>query len=182
MNIGELKNLINKIVKDASLLKNEYTDEKNAPVNYACIFSQNNDQFDLLVKTAKQIGKIIKETETGPLFQIYPLETICGQLKLLKIRRPDKTRFESGDADFTIKDFRNFKKKYGSQKFFKLIKREDFEMVELANPGFNVRAYFSNPPLDKQLIINYRGRVPCLPVGREQPSCAKATEGKQTTR
>ncbi len=106
-----------------------------------------------MIEAAEKIGKVIKETSTGLLFQIEPLETISGVLKLLKIRIPDPTRPEEGDADFTVSNFSNFKNKYLSKNGFELIKREDFVMIELMDPEFNVRAYFSNPPLDKQLGI-----------------------------
>ncbi len=106
-----------------------------------------------MLEAAKKIGKIIKETPTGPLFLIGPLETVSGPLKLLKIRKYDPTRPELGDADFTISNFQEFEKKYLSKPNFKLIRRPNFYMIELMDPEFNVRAYFSNPPLDKQLNI-----------------------------
>ena len=34
---------------------------------------------------------------------------------------------------------------------FKLIERPSMEMIELMEDGADVRVYFSNPPLDKQL-------------------------------
>jgi len=149
-----LKNLVKEIVEKATALKNKYTDEKHAPVNYACVFSQNDEEFNILSASAKQIGDVIKETPTGPLFHILPLDTVSGQLKLLKIRQADKTRPERGDADFTVDTYQDFKKKHISQDIFKLIKKDDFEMIELMESGYDVRAYFSNPPLDKQLNIN----------------------------
>ena len=36
---------------------------------------------------------------------------------------------------------------------FKILRKPDFYMIELMDPDFDVRAYFSNPPLDKQLKI-----------------------------
>lgn len=153
MNEEHLKKSIQDIVEKANKLKNKHTLEINAPVNYACIFSQNKDEYTNLLELVKKIGKVIKETPTGPLFQIYPIKTVAGLLKLLKIRRPDSTRPERGDADFTVTNFIDFKKKYLSKKEFKLIKRENFEMIELMDLEFDVRTYFSNPPLDKQFNI-----------------------------
>lgn len=101
----------------------------------------------------QNIGNVIKETPTGPLFHITPLNTVAGKLQLLKIRKPDATRPELGDADFTVTNYAEFKKKCLSQRGFKLIVRENFEMIELVDPQFNVRAYFSNPPLNEQLKI-----------------------------
>lgn len=153
MNDEKLKKLVSGIVGRASILKNKYTDQQNACVNYACIFSQNDFEYNILIKAAENIGNIIKQTPTGPLFHIEQINTISGQLKLLKIRHPDKTRPERGDADFTVKDYDNFKKKYILEDRFKLIERENFEMIELIDPAFDVRAYFSNPPIDKQFNI-----------------------------
>ncbi len=153
MNVKNLIKSVQEIVKRANTLKDKHTSEKNAPVNYACVFCQNDEQYDSLVALAQEIGKVIEETLTGPLFHIQPLDTIAGKLQLLKIRKPDATRPELGDADFTVSNYPEFKKKYLSQKGFSLIIRKSFEMIELTDSKFNVRAYFSNPPLNKQLKI-----------------------------
>jgi hypothetical protein len=158
MDASDLKQFVQEIVKEAADLKKKHTSEEKALVNYACIFCQSDKQYDDLVALAKEIGKVIEETPTGPLFHIKPLNTVAGKLQLLKIRRPDATRPELGDADFTVSNYPEFKKKYLTQKGFKLMfsnytTRKNFEMIELADPKFNVRAYFSNPPLDKQLGI-----------------------------
>lgn len=146
-----LKNLVADIVKRSRELKNKHTAEIDAKVNYACIFSQNDNEFAEFKKLAGQIGRVIEETPSGPLFQIKPLDTVSGLLRLLKIRNPDKTRPERGDADFTVSNYSAFKKKYLSQGNFKLISREKFEMIELMDSDFNVRAYFSSKPLIKDL-------------------------------
>lgn len=91
-----LKSLVANIVKESRELKNKHTDEIDAPVNYACVFSRSDDEFMELKKCAGQIGKVIEKTPSGPLFHIQPLDTVSGKLKLLKIRKPDKTRPECG--------------------------------------------------------------------------------------
>jgi len=153
MEITTLMQLIEEIVKKVSGLKNKYTSEKNALVNYACIFSQNKEQFNDLLAVAQRIGSVIEETPTGPLYHIQPLKTVAGNLRLLKIRKPDPTRPELGDADFTVENYPEFKRKYLSQKGFSLIVRKNFEMIELVDSQFNVRAYFSSLPLNKQFGI-----------------------------
>ena len=154
MKTEDLKTIIQEIVRQSTDLKNKYIRNKNIPVNYACIFSQNKKEYNELLEATRKIGSVIEETPTGLLFQINSLKTVSGVLKLLKIRVPDVTRPERGDADFTISNFTYFKKKYLHRDGFKLIKkREDFEMLELMDSRFDVRAYFSNPPLDKQLGI-----------------------------
>ena len=153
MNVNDLKIKIKNIVKKATALKNKHADEIDAPVNYACIFSQSKEEYANLIDVTQKIGRIVKETPTGPLFHIEPLQTVSGVLKLLKIRIPDPTRPELGDADFTVSNFPEFEKRHLSKMGFKLIKRKNFVMVELKDPEFDVLAYFSNPPLDLQLGI-----------------------------
>ena len=154
MDVKNLKSMIQKIVEQACVLKDKHTNQKNAHVNYACIFSQSEKEYKELIEISGKIGKVVEEMVSGLLFQIKPLNTVAGTLQLLKIRIPDVTRPERGDADFTVSNYPEFKRKYLSQKRFKLLKkREDFEMIELVGPGFNVRVYFSNPPLDEQLGI-----------------------------
>jgi len=51
---------------------------------------------------------MIQKTEKGSLFKIFPIATIAGELQLLKIRNPDSTRPERGDADFTVFDYLSF--------------------------------------------------------------------------
>lgn len=89
----DLKRLINEIVYQADILKKKFVKEL-APVNYACIFCQNEKEYTLFTNLAKKIETIIQDTKTGPLFQIEPLITVAGNLKLLKIRQPDPTRTE----------------------------------------------------------------------------------------
>lgn len=102
------------------------------------------------MKTATQLGRVIHETPTGPLFHIKPFETCAGLLKLLKIRKAYEDRPEKGDTDFTIENFEEFKTTYLKKPYFKLIQRPNFEMIELDDDS-DVLVYFSNPPLDKQL-------------------------------
>jgi hypothetical protein len=151
MNPQELIKLVQSIVQQASQLKNQHTTEHDACVNYACIFSQNLEEQNQFIAAAHQIGKVIQETPSGPLFQITPMMTISGSLQLLKIRKPDPTRPERGDADFTVSDYTSFKNKYLAEPGFSLIERKDFEMIELIDSNYNVRTYFSHPPLDQQL-------------------------------
>ena len=41
----------------------------------------------------------------------------------------------------------------GGRGFLLIVKNDNFEMIELVDSNFNIRVYFSNPPLDKQLGI-----------------------------
>ena len=146
----DLQKLIREVVEQAQKLSDKYVGGAAGKVTYACIFAQNQKEYELLTRSAGLLGSVIKNTPTGPLFNIAPLDTVAGRLKLLKIRLPDKTRPERGDADFAVKDYSAFKKSCISRPGFKLIVRETSEMIELMDPDFNVRVYFSNPPVDKQ--------------------------------
>ena len=41
MDLEDLKNLVKDIVNKATILKNKHIEYKDTPINYACIFSQN---------------------------------------------------------------------------------------------------------------------------------------------
>ncbi len=153
MTTNDLQRKIQRIVKEAKKLKDKHTDQYDALVNYVCIFCQSDKEFEEHLKPAKKLGKTIKQTSTGPLFQIEPLETVAGKVQLLKIRKPDPTRPQRGDADFTIKDYQSFKEKYLKLPKFNLIVRPEFKMIELRDPNFNVLTYFSHPTLEKLLTI-----------------------------
>ena len=151
MSTDDFKQLIQGIVQHSCALKNQHTAEKDAQVNYAAVFAQNEKEYKELYEVATQLGKVIQSTPTGDLFQVGGIDTAAGKLRLLKIRKPDTTRPERGDADFTVTNYLTFKSTHLPKSEFKLIERKDFEMIELVDQKFNVRAYFSNPPLDQQL-------------------------------
>jgi len=150
-----MENLVKNIVKNAKILKDKYTDQKDALINYACIFCQSDKEEKNFLKLAHELGTVIQETKAGPVFKIPPLNTVAGKLQLLKIRNPDLARPERGDADFSITDYLSFKEKYLNKPGFSLIQKENFEMIELYEKGSNVRVYFSFPPLDEQLGLKY---------------------------
>ncbi len=153
MDQEDLKNIAKDIVRKATYLKNKYTDQKEAPVSYVAIFCQNDDEFEEFTKIVKKFSSVIDETPTGFHYKIPPLNTVSGPFQILKIRVPDKTRPERGDADYNVKNFEEFKKKHLPLKCFKLIKRKNHEMIELMEPGADVRVYFSNPHIDKLLGV-----------------------------
>ncbi|MEK7138320.1 MAG: hypothetical protein AAB787_02310 [Patescibacteria group bacterium] len=155
MNPKEFEDLIRTIVAEASKLRDTKTTDHQAPVNYACVFSQSEQEYESLLVIVRQLGKAVQETEMGPVFYIEPMKTISGNLRIVKIRKPDPKRKERGDADFTITDYTTFKKTYLGEPGFGLIERPSMEMIELADPAFNVLAYFSNPPLGKVLNLDF---------------------------
>jgi hypothetical protein len=148
------EDLLKEIVREAQALKDAHTNETDARVNYACVFAKTDREYADLLRHADNLGRPVRETPTGPLYLIPPLQTSAGPLRLLKIRTPDVTHFDRGDADFTVSDYAAFKHRVLSTPGFSLIVRaEGFEMVELMDPAYRVRAYFSNHPLDEQLGV-----------------------------
>jgi len=155
MNTDQFKTLVQTVVAEAARLRDTYTNEHKAPVNYACIFSQSESEHQSLVEVASSLGKIVQETAMGPVFYTDTINTIAGSLRIIKIRKPDPKRIEQGDADFTVVDYSAFKQTYLGKPGFDIIKRPEMEMVELVDPSFNVLAYFSNPPLGKVLNLDF---------------------------
>ena len=150
----EFNNIISYIVQRCTELKDKYIDEKNLEIDYICIFSHTQQEYNELFEQAEKIGKIVDKTPTGPVFAFnFPSRTIAGSPKLLKVRKPDETRPQRGDVDFNT-DYENFKKKYLDNKRFTLIKRGKLEMIELKDNNFDVLVYFSSIPLSKQLRVS----------------------------
>lgn len=152
MNSDELKELVQSIVTRAQGLKDRHTTASNAQVNYACVFSRSVAEYTALTEAVQSMGRVIKQTKTGKLYDVGSLETTAGQLRIVKIRIPDETRPERGDADFTVTNYSSFKEKCLAQAGFTLIERPGMEMLELTEPNGEVRAYFSHPPIDDELL------------------------------
>lgn len=149
----ELNKIIDQIVNECFELKNKYIQKKDLEIDYICIFSKNQEEYKNLIKVSDFIGSVASNTPTGPVYVFNKRpKTIIGSPKLLKIRIPDDTRPQRGDVDFNT-DYSEFKENYLNNKEFTLIKRPDFEMIELKDPDFNVLVYFSNIPPSKQLGI-----------------------------
>lgn len=147
-----IEKIIKYIIPKTLELNKLYLTNEQIYINYCAIFCQSEEEFDALNTEAKQLGIVIEDTPTGPLYKfIKPLKTLAGSLWLLKVRKPDVTRPQRGDADFTLKDYLSFKNEHlTDSQHFSLIKRKDFEMIELKDLQFNVISYFSNPPLTVQ--------------------------------
>lgn len=146
-----MEELVKKIVVDAEKFKDKFTDQKNIPVYYACIFCQTDDEYNKFIVEAYKIGKKVEEKPNSFLFRISPIETSAGKLELIRVRQPHKAWPERGDADFVVNDYKFFKEKYLNQPGFTLIPRNNSEMIELYKKGENVRVYFSSPLLINEL-------------------------------
>jgi len=138
------------IVANAQLLKDKYTNEKNAPVSSVCIFSQSQEEYEEFKNLIKKFGRIINQTSWGNTYEVC-IQTPAGMLRVLKLRIPDNSRPERGDANFTVSEFDVFKKKYSKYDGFRLIKYLDREIMEFKKDGAGYRVYFSNPQVDVKI-------------------------------
>jgi hypothetical protein len=150
----ELIKTISYIVNRSTELKNKFTNASTAPVEFACIFCQNGEEYEKFTSSIQTLGKIIQNTPSGFTYLLNePIKTVAGPLRLVKIRKPDAQRHERGDADFNT-EYKNFKKMYQGNHKFELIKRDTFEMLRLSDPEFDVMACFSSVPMSKDLHIS----------------------------
>jgi len=141
------------IVPKTIELNNKYISDEIVEINYSAIFCQNQEEWENFNNQMASLATIIDNTPTGPLYKFNePVKTMAGNLLLLKIRKYDKDHPQRGDADFTIKNYELFKNKYLKDiNHFNIIKKPNFEMIELKDPNFDVMSYFSSIPL----IIQY---------------------------
>lgn len=141
------------IVDRSAELKNKFTNEISAPVEFACIFCQNEKEYKRFASLIEKLGKIAEKTQSGFTYLLNNhIKTASGNLRLVKIRKPDFNHPERGDADFNTNYIR-FKEKYQNNSKFELVKRETFEMLRLSDPNFDVMVCFSNIPKGKDLGI-----------------------------
>lgn len=150
-----IKDTLDYIVPKTPELNRVYIPDESVRINYSAIFCHGDDEYKQFNKEASEIGSVIENTLTGPLYKFHePLQTPAGPLWLLKVRKPDSTHPQRGDADFTLKDYYLFKQKHlRDTEHFKVIDRGHFEMIELRDERFDVFSYFSNTPLTIQLDI-----------------------------
>ena len=144
-----LEETIISMVKQTNEMRLEHAPEFQARVSYCCFFCQNDEQFKSLDKSVASIGVIANNTPTGSVYIVPQIQTPAGALRIVKVRKPDPTRTELGDVDFALENYTAFKSAYLNKAGFKLIERQHFEMMELMDEKFQVRAYFSDPPVEE---------------------------------
>ncbi len=143
------------IVDRSAQLRNTYTNELTAPVEFACIFCQSGEEYIGFSDAIQTLGKIVEETPSGYTYLLNDsISTPSGPLRLVKVRKPDPQILKRGDADFNT-DYKNFKKRYQRNPGFELVRRETFEMLRLSSPSFDVMSCFSNVPKSKELGIKF---------------------------
>lgn len=64
MTTDDFKKLARKIVSEALELNVLYASEKVVPVNHACVFAQNIEEYEDLFNVASKIRSVMKKTKT----------------------------------------------------------------------------------------------------------------------
>ena len=115
---------------------------KNFPIKSLTIFTHSQPEFELLTEILTKIGKPYNYNN-GPRVELYePIEVGENHITHLRIRKPDPERPQVGCNDFET-DYVTFKNEYLSQHSNNLIliKRSEYEMIELRDREFDVLAY-----------------------------------------
>jgi len=115
---------------------------KDFPIKSLTVFAHSNSEFELLTEILAKIGKPYNYNN-GPRVELYePIEVGKNRITHLRIRKPDPERPQVGCNDFET-DYETFKSEYLSEYAdnLNLIKRPEYEMIELHDKEFDVLAY-----------------------------------------
>lgn len=107
------------------------------------VFAHSQSEYELLIRMLEDMGRPYNYNN-GPRVELYnPIVVEGNRITHLRIRKPDPDRPQVGCNDFET-DYGFFKKKYLSKHpdNLRLIKRPEYEMIELYDPEFSVLAYF----------------------------------------
>jgi len=144
-----LEKIVIYIVGESVKLKNEYTDEIHAKVEFSDVFASDENEYQQLTDVINKLGTIVYPGPSGNIYSLKEsIETVAGNLYLVKIRKPDNKFHFRGDADFDT-DYQKLKRKYHNNPHFELIVRDKFEMLRLSDSSFDVMSCFSSIPVRK---------------------------------
>lgn len=115
---------------------------KTFPIKSLTVFSHSKEEYDLLIKIIDDMGKTYN-FNNGPRIELdNPINIDDNEIIYLRIRKPDIDRPQIGCNDFET-DYKALKDRYLSDNSnnFILIKRPEYEMIELRDNDFDVLAY-----------------------------------------
>jgi len=115
---------------------------KSFPIKSLTVFAHLQSEFELLTVMLAKIGKPY-DYNNGPRVELYePVEVGGNRITHLRIRKQDPERPQVGCNDFET-DYKSFKSDYLSKYAdnLNLIKRPEYEMIELHDKEFDVLAY-----------------------------------------
>jgi hypothetical protein len=146
MEIGSKEDVV-KIVqliaeKTSRLVEN--TIGRTLPITYLTIFAKHEHEYVRLLEWTRALGTP-SETNNGFRFSLnQPIQTIAGDISMIRIRKPDPERPQLGCADFEVEDYESFKTNELPKhpEHLKRIERTDYEMIEFYDTQANeVLAY-----------------------------------------
>lgn len=115
---------------------------KTFPIKSLTVFAHSQSEFELLIGILAKMGKPYNYNN-GPRVELYkPIEAGKNLITHLRIRKPDVERPQVGCNDFET-NYENFKKEHlpKHRDVLNLVKRLEYEMIELHDKDFNVLAY-----------------------------------------
>jgi hypothetical protein len=106
------------------------------------IFTHYPDEFERLSKFVEEMGEPYNE-HNGPRVKLKePITVGTNVIKFVRVRNPDPYRMQVGCVDYLITDYQDFKNRFlATTTALHSIKRPEYEMIEFADPDFDVLAY-----------------------------------------
>lgn len=115
---------------------------KAFPIKSLTVFAHSQLEFELMCEMLTKVGKPYNYNN-GPRVELYePIEIGENRITHIRIRKPDLERPQVGCSDFET-TYETFKSEYLSKypDSLSLIKRPEYEMIELHDKNFDVLAY-----------------------------------------
>lgn len=151
-----LKHIAKQIVSASSPILDKYVTSKyKLKLDYVDIFPKSEEEHKELLEQLKSLGKPIWSGSTGKTYLLdEPIETDKGLLKLLRVRIFDNSKLAfRGHPDYAVKkeEYDDFKDYLLKQENVNLMKRPEYEMVEIWDEDFDVAVYFPSIPLTEDV-------------------------------
>ena len=140
-NQKELVEVIKYVASETSKMAEKIVG-RTFPIKSLTVFAHSQSEFELLNEILAKIGKPYNYNN-GPRVELYePIEVGENFITHLRIRKPDPERPQVGCNDFET-DYGDFKSEYLSKHAnnLNLIKRPEYEMIELHDKEFDILAY-----------------------------------------
>lgn len=116
---------------------------KPLPISSLTIFAHYPYEFEKLSEIVKTIGNFFNENNGPRVVLREPIKVGENTITHLRIRKPDPYRMQVGCNDFDVPDYFSFKGEYLVKRpnNLRLIKREEYEMIEFFDPDYDILAY-----------------------------------------
>lgn len=141
-NEKELVKGVKYVAKENTKLCKKLTGKK-LPISSITIFSHYRQEFQKLSAILHRLGSLYDENN-GPRVTLHkPIKAAGHRITQLRIRKPDPYRMQVGCSDFDV-NYEEFKTAFSKAKGLRIIRRQEYEMIEFFDPDFDVLAYVVN--------------------------------------